>query len=492
MAIRPMLLLTLPVVAVMGYLAAGGLGIVLATACLTAVLAIIPEQVAAPRHGDPVTGLPLRPDLEAAVDGALEKSRREHRNLGVIVVEIDRFKNLVERYDHRLIDALLQTVADRLRGELRDADVLARLDGPSFGIALSPARRLDLEAAIQLIGRLQQAVAEPIPNQGANIYLTISAGFALAERVEKPTGPRLVQAATSALIEAQRAGDGSIRSYSTALKNRIATRTILASDLAAAMDEGQIVPFFQPQVHATTREVSGFEVLARWIHPERGMIPPGEFLPALEEAGLMERLGEIMVHEGLRALRYWDSQGFEVPHVGVNFATSELLDPKLIDRINFELDRFEISPERLVVEVLETVVADQSSDTVVRNLAGLARLGCCLDLDDFGTGHASITNIRRFSIKRIKIDRSFVTNVDKDPDQQQMLAAIVMMAQNLGVDTLAEGVETEDELATLVELGCNFVQGFHIARPMPLEEANAWLEQHFADRSGRDRTVVSL
>ena len=194
MAIRPMLLLTLPVVAVMGYLAAGGLGIVLATACLTAVLAIIPEQVAAPRHGDPVTGLPLRPDLEAAVDGALEKSRREHRNLGVIVVEIDRFKNLVERYDHRLIDALLQTVADRLRGELRDADVLARLDGPSFGIALSPARRLDLEAAIQLIGRLQQAVAEPIPNQGANIYLTISAGFALAERVEKPTGPRLVQA----------------------------------------------------------------------------------------------------------------------------------------------------------------------------------------------------------------------------------------------------------------------------------------------------------
>jgi EAL domain-containing protein (putative c-di-GMP-specific phosphodiesterase class I) len=146
-----------------------------------------------------------------------------------------------------------------------------------------------------------------------------------------------------------------------------------------------------------------------------------------------------------------------------------------VDRIGWELDRFELTPDRLVVEVLETVVATKAEDVVIRNLAGLARLGCCLDLDDFGTGHASITNIRRFSIERIKIDRSFVTRIDEDLEQQKMVGAILTMADRLGLDTLAEGVETAAEQAMLARLGCGHVQGFGIARPMPMRETVAWI-----------------
>jgi EAL domain-containing protein (putative c-di-GMP-specific phosphodiesterase class I) len=182
-----------------------------------------------------------------------------------------------------------------------------------------------------------------------------------------------------------------------------------------------------------------------------------------------------MLQNALTALQDWDARGICIPRVGVNFSNAELCDPRLLDRIGWELDRFEVSPDRLVVEVLETVVAARSDDVVIGNLAGLARIGCCLDLDDFGTGHASITSIRRLSIERIKIDRSFVTRIDDDPEQQRMVAAILTMAERLGLDSLAEGVETAGERAMLVQLGCGHLQGFGIARPMPFVETLDWI-----------------
>ena len=164
-----------------------------------------------------------------------------------------------------------------------------------------------------------------------------------------------------------------------------------------------------------------------------------------------------MIIEALEAIRHWDANGFDIPRIGVNFSSDELCDPRLVDRICWELDRYDLTPDRLVVEVVETVVASKTDDVVIRNLAGLARLGCCLDLDDFGTGNASITSIRRFAIERIKIDRSFVTHIDEDPEQQKMVAAILTMADRLGLDTLAEGVETPEEQRMLLQLGCGHV-----------------------------------
>jgi EAL domain-containing protein (putative c-di-GMP-specific phosphodiesterase class I) len=189
-----------------------------------------------------------------------------------------------------------------------------------------------------------------------------------------------------------------------------------------------------------------------------------------------------VVFQSLTALRGWEAAGQMVPTVAINFGMDELRSPRLAARLKWELDRFELDPARLTVEVMETVVASAEEDVMMRNLAELREMGCGIDLDDFGTGHASITAIRRFGVQRIKIDRSFVTCVDSDREQQRVVAAILSMAETLGLDTLAEGVETPGEHAMLAQLGCRHVQGFGIARPMPADEVEDWLKTHAARR----------
>ena len=252
----------------------------------------------------------------------------------------------------------------------------------------------------------------------------------------------------------------------------------LQAELQGALENGQIKAWFQPQLSTDTGQISGFEALARWDHPTRGLISPDEFLPALQDAGKMELLGRAILRDALTAMRTWQDMGFDIPRVGVNFATEELRDPKLLDRIGWELDRFDLVPAQLAVEILESVVASSPEDTVTRNIRGLGDLGCHIDLDDFGTGHASISSIRRFAVQRLKIDRSFVMKVDCDIEQQRMVNAILLMAEQLGLETLAEGVETAGEHAMLAQLGCHDVQGFGIGRPMPVEDTAQWIATH--------------
>jgi len=202
-------------------------------------------------------------------------------------------------------------------------------------------------------------------------------------------------------------------------------------------------------------------------------------LPPAAQAALVVHLLDA-AGDFVAALVRWDRAGFSVPSVGVNFCAAELRNPRLVEKLQWELDRFDLRPERLSIEILETVVASTDNDMVVRNIAALARLGCGIDLDDFGTGHASITTIRRFDVRRLKIDRSFVMRVDEDREQQKMVAAILSLAERLGLETLAEGVETAGEHAMLAQLGCDHVQGFGIARPMPFEQTLDWISQHSA------------
>ena len=204
----------------------------------------------------------------------------------------------------------------------------------------------------------------------------------------------------------------------------------------------------------------------------------------------MSRLSEVILQHSLTALRSWDQAGLDIPRVSVNFSPVELRDPRLVERVQWELDRFGLTPARLGIEVLETVIANSPDGVIARNIIGLGKLGCYIDLDDFGTGHASITSLRRFPVNRIKIDRSFVTRVDRDEEQRRMLAAVLGMADRLGLATLAEGVETVGEHALLSQLGCDHVQGFGIARPMPADQLVDWSRGHHskiaeAQRLGR-------
>lgn len=418
--------------------------------------------------------------LNRALETAMSGATRTGRSTGCIMLAVDDLRDLLDRHGLGATETIMLRLAARITSSLREGDRVVRLPGGEFGIAIAPMRHLDLESAIQMAGRLQLSVEEPLSLDATTVYLSCSVGFCLASRNPGSGSSDLLDAARAALSDAQQNGPSAIRAFNERMRVSRARESLLADEAAAALEAGLIVPWFQPQISTDTGLITGFEALARWQHPERGLISPTEFLPVLEQSGQLERLGEVMLYHALTALRSWDAAGLDIPRVGVNFANEELHNPKLLDKIRWELDRFNLPASRLSVEVLETVVAAAPDDTVSRNINGLAKLGCVIDLDDFGTGHASISSIRRFAVARIKIDRSFVLKVDRDPEQQRIVNAILTMADRLDLDTLAEGVETLGEHAMLAQLGCGHVQGFGIARPMPFDQTADWIRNHNA------------
>lgn len=480
----PQILAFVPALTLGGYWF-GGEGVLLFMAIfLPALLGLVslftPMHPTRPATGpvDAVTRLPLREAILTALDRAFCSETETGQRTASLALEIDDFAQYRDHHGTKAADLILAQVALRIEACMRDGDTVARLDKATFGIALAPARRVDLESMIQLSARLQSSVADPILIDGLRLFTTISIGFCLPRRASEKTGTSCLDAAEIALADACACGTGAIRAYAAQPRRKRILRTGLVGEIAGALESGQIRPWFQPQVSTDTGAVSGMEALARWEHPERGVILPGAFLPAISASGLNDRLSEVILFNSLGAMKAWDKAGLGVPTVSVNFSGEELADPNLTDKIRWELDRFDFSPDRLTVEVLETVIARSDNDTITRNISRMSDMGCGVDLDDFGTGHASIANIRRFAVSRIKIDRSFVTRVDSDRDQQQMLTAILEMAARLDIATLAEGVETVGEHALLAQLGCNHVQGYSIARPMPLDDTLAWITSH--------------
>lgn len=432
---------------------------------------------------DSLNGLALRPQITKLLDSVLAEADITGRTTACFVIQFDDADILLDRHGRAAQTEVLARCAERLCSTLREGDMVARLEGGGFAVALAPVRRIDLEGMVQVAARLQSVLAPPFSLDAARFYVTCSVGFCLGPKSPLPKGASLLDAAQVAADEALRNGPGAIRAYTPGMARKRADRDAKRGELEIALDEGHIRAHFQPQICTDTGAISGFEALARWHHAEHGLIPPAEFLPAIEEAGLSERLGEVMLYHALAALVRWDKAGLRVPNVGVNFSASELRNPRLAEKLKWELDRFDLTPDRLCVEILETVIAETDNDVIVHNISALSKLGCGIDLDDFGTGHASITNIRRFAVRRIKIDRSFVMKVDEDQEQQKLVSGILSLAERMGLETLAEGVETKREHAMLAQLGCGHVQGFLFARPMPFEDTSQWIIQHQANRS---------
>ena len=427
-----------------------------------------------------VRGPIQREDFDAVLSHVHQSAKQDGKQSSLFILALSDFDEIVQQHGTTAGETVIRRVAERLARTLREHDTTALVGASKFAVCLSPVQHLDLEVCVDLAGRLQGAVEEPVSVDGVTIYVSAAIGFCQLSRAPEPDPTSWREAAQLALDDAKLRGPTAIRAFSDKTHKVAMARLNLRESAGAALDSGQIQPWFQPQISTDTGRVTGFEALARWNHPERGLIAPNEFLPALEEVGLLDRLGEVILYHTLTALKAWDAAGIDVPKVGVNFSGVELNDPRLAERIQWELDRFDLGAERLAVEILETVVSSSPGDTVVRNVRALEGLGCRIDLDDFGTGNASIAAIQRFNVSCIKIDRSFVTKADRDPDQRRMIAAILTMAERLGIETVAEGVETVGEHALLSQLGCTHVQGFGIGRPMPFDKTPEWIAQHIA------------
>lgn len=391
----------------------------------------------------------------------------------------DRTK--LARHGPEAMEIVYKKIKTRVANVARSHDAIEVLSDGNIGVALAPMRHITVETTIQVAARFQAAATLPVEIGGLTLHPSVSVGFCVAGRETRETAEGLLEAAMIAADEATLNGPSAIRAYRREMGQRRTDLAELRLIIDKALEEGQIAPWFQPQICSDTCEITGFEALARWQHPKRGLIMPMDFLPAVFENGLSERLLDVILEGALKALKGWDEAGLNIPNVSVNFSLAELRNPKLAEKLQHQLERVKISPKRLYVEVLETVAAQSDDDIVTTNLAKIADMGCKIDLDDFGTGQAAIANIKRFSVHRIKIDRSFVKNVDSDPDQKRMVAAIQSLAERLGLEAVAEGVETAEEHSTLAQLGCAYLQGFGIARPMELAKTHEWIKQHRKD-----------
>jgi diguanylate cyclase len=464
--------LVLPVLALMMYLG----GDEVAFAMLAVLLPL--GFLALGRTRPPGLPAAMSDQVIARLDEVLSEVAVKGGSTGCFVIQFDGAALLCDRLGRAQQSELLAACIARLRGALRPGDMLFALEDGSLAVTLAPSPRLDLEIMVRLAGRMHLVVQQPMTLAGGPVQVTCSIGFCHALQVDEPSGRRLLDAAQVAGDEALHYRPGAIRGYSAELARARADRDTLRSGFAAAVNRGEIRAYFQPQLSTDTGEVSGVEALVRWHHPVRGCLLPGAFLPAIEGSELMELLGQTMLTQSLAAVAEFDRKGLRIPTVAVNFSPAELCDPELPERLKWVLDRFRLAPARLTVEVLESVVAGDGDEIIASNIARIAAMGCGVDLDDFGTGNASITAIRRFALNRLKIDRSFVREVDQNRDQQKLVTAILSLAERLGLETLAEGVETQAEHALLAQLGCGHVQGFVIARPMPVEDLAGWLVLH--------------
>ena len=482
--IGPQALAFFPAAMLAAYWAVGEIGLIITAVSLPLLFLCIggfsPTNSPNQLNGHAFSG-PISPrDFNTLGEETLKETKENNSGSALFQIRIDDYTSLVERHGQTAADTVSKQTGERLLTALRDNDIVTKLSDNRFAICLRPSRHMDLEVCIQLAGRFQNLIEDPISIDGVSVYVTASIGFCLASRAPTPDFPTWMQAAALALREAHKRGPSTIRAFNDEMQRVSQAKSELREEVSAALESGQITPWYQPQISTDTGRVTGFEALARWHHPKRGMIAPCDFLPVIENAGLLERLAEVMMYHSFTALKAWDASGVLVPQIGVNFSGSELNNPRLIEKVSWELDRFNLAPSRLSIEVLETVIAGAAEDQITMNINGLVDLGCHVDLDDFGTGHASISSIRRFKIDRLKIDRSFVMKADRDPEQQRMISAILTMAERLNLETLAEGVETVGEHALLAQLGCGHVQGFGIGKPMPFNETLDWIHSHEA------------
>ncbi|MCC5987532.1 MAG: GGDEF domain-containing protein [Pararhodobacter sp.] len=461
------------------------LALVLLQAALVGLLAPARVRVASGRH------LPIpsriaqpRDAVEALLgDGTAMPFRSDEdtpgRDGAALVVRLDDGERLRGHHGARYVAALMGELADRLGNALRAEDAFCHLPPEGFAIALQPRSGLDVATVLAIAKRIQAQLGTRFEFEAVGTWPSISIGLCLSAQAARRQGLGMLDAAEQAAERALRAGPGGLHSFSVIDMPGLVSSD-RRQDIQHALESGAICAHFQPQIDAGSGQVSGLEALARWEHPERGLIPPGEFLPLIEKAGLAPQLARRMLDCALAALARLDAAGLAVPAVAVNLSVPELRSPSLADEIAWALEQHDLQPERLVVEILEDVITLSDDDIMVRNIARLAGMGCGIDLDDFGTGHASIASIRRFAVGRLKIDRSFITNLHRDQERQRMAGAILSMADGLGLDTIAEGVENAEEMALVTAMGCTHLQGFGIARPMPESALAPWLAERAA------------
>jgi diguanylate cyclase (GGDEF)-like protein len=410
---------------------------------------------------DPVTDLPNRALLQQRLNDALAGMRRRDGMVGVFLLDLDRFKSINDTFGHAAGDRLLRLCARRLKACMRQTDTLARIGGDEFALIQVGVEKA--EQAQALCRRLLGALVEPFDLDGYEIIITASIGVALAPGdAEEPA--RLLQHADVALYRAKDEGRNTFRFFEPEMDRRLQNRRALECDLRAALARDQIEVHYQLQVDLRSQEPVGVEALARWHHPERGWVPPQEFIAVAEETGLILPLGERVLRTACAQMVAWPQL-----RLSVNLSPVQFRHGDLVALVSSALRESGLDARRLELEVTEGVLL---SDTVsaLATLASLRKLGVRIAMDDFGTGYSSLGYLQQFTFDTIKIDRSFVGAIERRSEAEAIVRAVVGLGHSLGIRTCAEGVETAGQFAFLEGEGCDEVQGYYFSRPVPASD----------------------
>lgn len=434
-------------------------------------------------HHDALTGLPNRLMLSSLLDHAIQRARRASTLGAVLMLDLDRFKTVNDSLGHPAGDELLQIVATRLRRSLREADTLARLGGDEFAVLLEDMH--DPQDAAVVANHLIQSCAQPVAlGDGHEVYVGVSIGISLF-LTDGDDGHELMQAADAALYSAKGNGRGTYHFYTDSLTRQAQQRLDTESRLRRALERHELELHYQPLVGVADRCIRGVEALVRWRDPQRGLVPPGEFIPLAEETGLIVPMGHWILREAARQMSAWLAEGLPVQTMAVNLSAQHFAQAGLDGELAAILADTGLPAQALELEITETALMDASRAT--EQLHRLKALGVTLAIDDFGTGYSSLAYLSRFPLDKLKVDRSFVKDLPHDATDVEIASAVIQLARALGLEVLAEGVENEAQLAFLREHGCDLAQGFLFARPLPADQ----LAQLLGRRPGEHAAPLS-
>jgi diguanylate cyclase (GGDEF)-like protein/PAS domain S-box-containing protein len=431
------------------------------------------------KNCDPLTGLGNRSFMLERVAGALTAGA----NFALILLDLDGFKILNDSFGHHTGDRILCATAARMQAQvsalgLAGVSALARIGGDEFTILLE---KLENPAqAMNLAERLIEHIGEPASIHGFQLAVTASAGIALGS-ADAASAEDVMRDADLAMYRAKEMGKNRCALFAPQLRDKMQARMKIAHDLHRALENGQLVAYYQPKVDLKTLAITGFEALLRWRHPKLGLIQPNDFIPIAEETGLIVPIGEWILEEACCQLKTWQNMFPRTPQLSmnVNLSVKQLTDPNLLDRVRQVLDRTGVDPKTLKLELTETALMTEIAEAK-QVLDSLRAMHIGLKLDDFGTGYSSLNYLRDLHFDSLKIDRSFVARIALDAEGSKIVETMIKLAQAMDMNVVAEGIEDEQQLKELVRLGCDTGQGFYFSKPVESGSAEKMLERSFA------------
>jgi diguanylate cyclase (GGDEF)-like protein len=418
---------------------------------------------------DALTGLPNRSLLIDHLRLAIERSKINHEHLfAVLFIDLDRFKNINDSLGHNTGDQLLVAIAGRIGGCLRPTDTIARLGGDEFAILLDGLE--DWTLATEVAERVQTELLKPFSLNGHEVYTTASIGIRLSMD-GREDAENMLRDADTAMYRAKDSGKARHELFHRTMHTRAVALLKLENDLRRAIEREEFCVYYQPIISLETETLAGFEALVRWNHPERGLVPPDEFIPIAEETGFIAEIGAFVLQQSCRQLHEWHSAlGKESLTMSVNLSGKQLTQTDLIRQIQDTLEQTKVNPTCLRLEITESVVME-NAELATNTLLQLRKLGVHLSIDDFGTGYSSLSYLHRFPVNTLKIDRSFIGRMAKGDENAEIVRTICTLANNLGMEVVAEGVETREQLELLRSLKCEYGQGYLFSKPVDAEKA---------------------